>query len=598
MAQKNDENIERGHLGTLWDDDYKFLPYVKQPVADYEMQTWVSQGYDHVKSFTGKMYDNRNPMPEWISRISDAFGLFKQSYTFYKMSTLEIMPPHSDHFRTYAKLNNVNPSDVYRVVLMLEDWKPGHYFELNGIGYTNWKAGDWFKWKGSTPHAAANIGIEDRYTLQVTGLSVYTGQLEELFSFNIPGKHMRSQSSHPFVKYTLLPKINPLGNFNHRAYIYMNNSYIKELDDINHDPQTSRTLNNDGLHFYLYEPICSYLKDATPKYESGTKHTQGFYSEFDSNVNPEDLRAEEFDSIYKYAKRNNLNNVIVHTGDRDADKFYPHYSDRLKLICDDLFLRSQTKIIGLNESPSEDFTKKFICLNWRYTKHRQLLSTFLAGEEGYLSWYFKTDEKTLYDDMYFDVDKWKEKYPEFHQKLMLGIQRIQHTGPYEVDKKALTQININHPHHVNMWPDVPEFKPGVTPALFNSPKNGLQQYYRDIFVDIVNETRFGQPTPNFSEKVFQAIQYLKPFVLVGPPKTLEYVQSFGFRTFHDYWDESYDDELDHGERLAKIFKVIDEILRKPIGELREMYKDMIPILEHNLDVYDRILANPNYKWLT
>ena len=89
---------------------------------------------------------------------------------------------------------------------------------------------------------------------------------------------------------------------------------------------------------------------------------------------------------------------------------------------------------------------------------------------------------------------------------------------------------------------------------------------------------------------------MKPFIVVGPPKTLAYVQSFGFRTFSEFWDESYDDELDHGERLAKIFAVIDEILRKPISELREIYYQMTPILEHNLDVYNRILANPNYNW--
>ncbi len=49
-------------------------------------------------------------------------------------------------------------------------------------------------------------------------------------------------------------------------------------------------------------------------------------------------------------------------------------------------------------------------------------ATFLEYEDGYLSWYFKTDPKTLYEDMYFDVEKWKEKYPKFHEKLML----IQH----------------------------------------------------------------------------------------------------------------------------------------------------------------------------
>jgi nitrite reductase/ring-hydroxylating ferredoxin subunit len=52
---------------------------------------------------------------------------------------------------------------------MMEDWKPGHYLEVSGKGFVNWGAGDYFMWKNFCPHAAANIGIEDRYTLQITG---------------------------------------------------------------------------------------------------------------------------------------------------------------------------------------------------------------------------------------------------------------------------------------------------------------------------------------------------------------------------------------------------------------------------------------------
>lgn len=162
--------ISIGHIDRIWNNEHHSFPYVKQPITDEEINTWRGQGYDYIKSFTGAMYDNRNPLPDWVDQLSDKFGLVKQTYTFYRMQTLEIMPPHSDHYRTYCRLNNVEPNSVCRVVLMLEDWKPGHYFELNGKGYVNWKAGDWFKWKSTTSHAASNIGIEDRYTLQITGI--------------------------------------------------------------------------------------------------------------------------------------------------------------------------------------------------------------------------------------------------------------------------------------------------------------------------------------------------------------------------------------------------------------------------------------------
>jgi hypothetical protein len=54
-------------------------------------------------------------------------------------------------------------------LVLLEDWKPGHYFEVAGTPYVNWHSGDIVEWVYNVPHAAANIGLEDRYTLQITG---------------------------------------------------------------------------------------------------------------------------------------------------------------------------------------------------------------------------------------------------------------------------------------------------------------------------------------------------------------------------------------------------------------------------------------------
>jgi hypothetical protein len=52
---------------------------------------------------------------------------------------------------------------------MLEDWKSGHYLEVMGVPYIGWKAGQVVEWTYDAPHMAANIGLEDRYTLQITG---------------------------------------------------------------------------------------------------------------------------------------------------------------------------------------------------------------------------------------------------------------------------------------------------------------------------------------------------------------------------------------------------------------------------------------------
>lgn len=162
-------NYILGHITPFWDSSFKNFDYVRQPLMLSEIDAWVSKGYDHVKSFSGMMYDNRNPMPEWVKGFEGQFGLTNQTYNFYKMSTLEIMPEHNDHYNTYIKLFDADPSKVYRVLVMMEDWKPGHYLEIASKGFVNWRAGDYFMWENFCPHAAANIGVEDRYTLQITG---------------------------------------------------------------------------------------------------------------------------------------------------------------------------------------------------------------------------------------------------------------------------------------------------------------------------------------------------------------------------------------------------------------------------------------------
>jgi hypothetical protein len=158
-------------------------------------------------------------------------------------------------------------------------------------------------------------------------------------------------------------------------------------------------------------------------------------------------------------------------------------------------------------------------------------------------------------------------------------------APFTVDVPAVAPIEIDNPYYVDIWPNTELYKEGETPALRNIMANSLAPAYINSFVDIINETRFAQPSANFSEKVFQAMQYQKPFIVVGPPKTLEYIRSMGFKTFNDFWDESYDDELHHGERLAKIFDLIDQIMNTPLADLRTMYDKMRDTVQHNLARY-------------
>ena len=64
---------------------------------------------------------------------------------------------------------------ICRILIFLDDWKSGHYFELNGVPYTNGLKVITFGGVGMTPHIAANLGVEDRYTMQITATLEHVG---------------------------------------------------------------------------------------------------------------------------------------------------------------------------------------------------------------------------------------------------------------------------------------------------------------------------------------------------------------------------------------------------------------------------------------
>ena len=161
----------KGFVPKIWDDEYKKFDYVRQPITGEEADTWRSQGYTH-ETTTGKMYDSRNPMPDWVNTIANLMNLRNPGFVFYRMDTLDIMPTHVDHFNTYCRVFNKDRKEVRRAIVFLEDWKPGHYFQVDNVGVVNYKAGEYVLWAPDVPHAASNIGVEPRYTLQITGLDL------------------------------------------------------------------------------------------------------------------------------------------------------------------------------------------------------------------------------------------------------------------------------------------------------------------------------------------------------------------------------------------------------------------------------------------
>jgi hypothetical protein len=119
---------------------------------------------------------NRYDYIEDYPILNSVANYFKMEKEWYKPWIHVQMPGqmfnlHID--KLWEKVRDVNkPETVSRIVIMLEDWRPGQFYLYGTHHYSHWKAGDVhiFDWP-NVPHATANASRFPRSTLVVTGIN-------------------------------------------------------------------------------------------------------------------------------------------------------------------------------------------------------------------------------------------------------------------------------------------------------------------------------------------------------------------------------------------------------------------------------------------
>ena len=160
-------------------------------------------------------------------------------------------------------------------------------------------------------------------------------------------------------------------------------------------------------------------------------------------------------------------------------------------------------------------------------------------------------------------------------------------------------INTNPPVYVNdRWllhnsylkqivsetPDHHFYKNFVEPSDAHKTKNNTA-LSQQSFLHIVSETVYCYPSTYITEKTIKPILSKRPFVLVAPPGSLEHLKELGFKTFHDYWDESYDSITDPETRLLAIVDIIEWICKQPIDYVQNLCLSMSDVLNYNYNFY-------------
>ena len=126
-------------------------------------------------------------------------------------------------------------------------------------------------------------------------------------------------------------------------------------------------------------------------------------------------------------------------------------------------------------------------------------------------------------------------------------------------------------------------------------------HYTNSYCSIVIETHFDVESSRGSfltEKTFKAIKHGHPFVIIGAPGSIDILNRFGYDTFDDIIDHSYDLEFDNVKRWIMIVETIRNLknqnmhdwFTKNIGRFRQNQLNFVHRKTHRLNkIYDKLL---------
>ena len=108
-----------------------------------------------------------------------------------------------------------------------------------------------------------------------------------------------------------------------------------------------------------------------------------------------------------------------------------------------------------------------------------------------------------------------------------------------------------------------------------------EDFYKYSRFSLVQETEMSNRSNRYTEKTYKCFWMRHPFILAGNYQTLKLLQQDGFKTFHPYIDESYDNIKNRDQRISAIIKEVKILCNKTKKEWKEYMININKILNHN-----------------
>jgi hypothetical protein len=161
--------------------------------------------------------------------------------------------------------------------------------------------------------------------------------------------------------------------------------------------------------------------------------------------------------------------------------------------------------------------KDFLCFQRRYNDQR-------------LAFYMEMHRSNMLDKFYMSMDS---AQPESGQSFESNINHLANRRP---ELKITQEETIAAKNSLPLILDSRNFNSHP----MENTQFSTEHYYKKSLINIIQETYFYSPEIHLTEKTFKPIVFKQPFIMIGAKGSLQHLKDLGFKTFNDFWDESYD----------------------------------------------------------
>lgn len=153
-------------------------------------------------------------------------------------------------------------------------------------------------------------------------------------------------------------------------------------------------------------------------------------------------------------------------------------------------------------------------------------------------------------------------------------------------KQTGSQGQVPHAHQfknpelaLDNFEFVETFKDNFTPSCVSADYDPAD--FVESCISIVLETVFDGSKIHLTEKILRPIACGHPFVLAAGPRSLEYLRSYGFKTFSPWINEDYDLETNSVRRLQAIVSEMKRLAALNADEFDKINQELLMIAKFN-----------------